>query len=78
MFEEVIAENSIYYSTIVFPRASVTVTSVYPTEQEILLVTYAGAAESLSVQPFRTPVTLYDPLTGQYNFGYITIEVYGS
>lgn len=78
VFDDVIAENTLYYSTVVFPRASVSVTSVYPTEEGITLVVYSGANESLSAQPFRTPVTLFDPFTGEYNFGYITIEVYGS
>lgn len=74
--QETIAENSLYYSSIIFRNAGVTVTSVYPTSEEVVLYAYPYAAESTGAQPFRTPVTLYDPLTDSYSFGYITIEVY--
>ncbi len=71
-----IADNSLYYSSIVFKNSGVVVTSVYPTSEEVILYEYPYAAESSGAQPFRTPVTLYDPVTDSYSFGYITIEVY--
>jgi len=74
--QETIADNSLYYSSIVFKNSGVVVTSVYPTSEEVVLYEYPYASESSGAQPFRTPVTLYDPVTGSYSFGYITIEVY--
>ncbi|MBI5002179.1 hypothetical protein HZC31_02240 [Candidatus Woesearchaeota archaeon] len=74
--QETIADNSLYYSSIVFKNSGVVVTSVYPTSEEVVLYEYPYAAESSGAQPFRTPVTLYDPVTDSYSFGYITIEVY--
>ncbi len=72
--QETIAENKLYYSSIIFKNSGVNVTSVYPTSEEIMLYEYPY--ESSGAQPFRTPVTLYDPVTDIYSFGYITIEVY--
>ncbi len=74
--QETIVENELYYSSIIFKNSGVIVTSVYPTSAEIVLYEYPYASESSGAQPFRTPVTLYDPVTDSYSFGYITIEVY--
>jgi hypothetical protein len=72
----VAAEESLYYGTVIFRNAAVTVTSVYPNSDEIILYNYEYADEASAVEPFRTPVTLYNPKDDTYNFGYITIEVY--
>src|SRR3989338_5752543 len=50
-----IADNSLYYSSIVFKNSKVNVTSVYPTSEEVILYEYPYAAESSGAQPFRTP-----------------------
>ena len=69
-----IEDSPLYYSIIVFPNSKVTVNSIYPVVDEIVLYDYTE--ESMGVEPFRTPVTIYDPREDTYNFGYITIEVY--
>ncbi len=73
---EVIRENSLYYNTVIFLNAKVTVTSVYPSEEIIELYDYGYSETATAVEPFRTPVTIYDPRDDSYNFGYISIEVY--
>jgi hypothetical protein len=74
--QETINEHTLYYNTILFQNAKVIVTSVYPDSYEVLLYDYGYAEQATAVEPFRTPVTIYDPRHDTYNFGYITIEVY--
>ena len=75
--QQVIPDHSLYYQSIIFKNSKVTITSVYPTVDEILLFEPSSdTGQSTSSQPFRTPVTLYDPVTDTTNFGYITVEVY--
>ncbi|MFA6888781.1 MAG: hypothetical protein WC254_04770 [Candidatus Woesearchaeota archaeon] len=74
--EQVIPNHNLYYESIIFKNSKVTITSVYPTEDEILLFEPGDTNQSMSSQPFRTPVTLYDPVSDTTNFGYITVEVY--
>jgi len=74
--QNTIQTYSLYYSAVIFPHSRVLVTSVYPDEWELVLYDFGDAAESTSLAPFRTPVTLYDPRDDMYNFGYVTIEVY--
>ncbi len=76
--QEVISDHELYYRSIIFKNSRVTITSVYPVADEITLFEYAYASEATGVQPFRTPVTLYDPVSDSYNFGYMTVEVYSS
>src|SRR3989338_8113192 len=70
--QDVISDHELYYSSTIFKNSHVTITSVYPVSDEITLFEYAYASEATAVQPFRTPVTLYDPITDSYNFGYMT------
>lgn len=73
--QTVIEEHPLYYKSAVFQNAQVTVTSVYPVADSFVL--YENVPEeSTGATPYRTPATLYDPLTDSYNFGYVTIEVY--
>lgn len=74
--QQIIPEHNLYYQSIIFKNSRVAITSVYPTLDEILLFEPSDTSQSTSSQPFRTPVTLYDPVTDTTNFGYITIEVY--
>lgn len=71
--QETIPNHALYYGNIIFTNAKVTITSLYPQQEEIVLY---ESEEGMASQPFRTPVTLYDPVDDVYNFGYITIEVY--
>ncbi len=74
--EDVLSQHALYYSSIIFKNSLVRITSVYPIQDSIILYEASGTEESTAAVPFQTPVTLYDPLTDTYNFGYITIEVY--
>ncbi len=76
--QEVIPKHNLYYKSIIFKNSQVTINSVYPVTGEFILFGYEYDNDEAGVQPFRTPVTLYDPLTDSYNFGYITVEVYYS
>lgn len=73
--QEILPEHFLYYNSIIFKNSLVTITSVYPIQETILLYE-PQTGETTGSVPFRTPVTLYEPITDIYNFGYITIEVY--
>ncbi|PIN79538.1 hypothetical protein COV16_03595 [Candidatus Woesearchaeota archaeon CG10_big_fil_rev_8_21_14_0_10_34_8] len=74
--QETIEDYKSYYGTVIFPNSRVVITSVYPDNEEVVLYDYGYSDESVAVEPFRTPVTLYNPRDDTYNFGYITIGVY--
>ncbi len=74
--QQIIPYHTPYYQSVIFKNARVTITSVYPTQDQILLFEPVETRNSVRNQPFRTPVTLYDPLSDTTNFGYITAEVY--
>jgi hypothetical protein len=75
--QEVIQYHSLYYNSIVFVNSRVSVTLVYPKSEVIEFYDFGYADDATSSEPFRTPVTIYDPRDDTYNFGYITIEVFG-
>lgn len=72
---EVIDNNYDYYAQNVFLYSNITFTQVYPTEEEIFLYS-APITEIAGASSFNVPVTLYDPLDDNYNFGFMTIAVY--
>ncbi len=76
--QKTIPDYMLYYNSVIFKNSKVTITSVYPVAEEILLFDAETREISTGTQPYRTPVTLYDPLTNMYSFGYITIEVFTS
>ncbi len=76
--QDVVSLYPLYYSSAVFQNSKITITSVYPVSTEIALYDSLASETSTGSQPYRTPVTLYDPVTDTYSFGYITVEVYTS
>lgn len=73
--QKVVLEYPLYYSSAVFQNSKITITSVYPVTAEIALYDSGSSETSTGSQPYRTPVSLYDPVTDTHSFGYITIEV---
>lgn len=73
--QKTIQKYKLYYSAYIFKNSKVSITSVYPLSDSLVLYESEGLEEALGVVPYRTPVTIYNPITDTYNFGYITIEV---
>ena len=73
--QQVILDYPLYYGSIIFQNSKINITSVYPVATEIALYDSDTLDTALGSQPYRTPVTLYDPVSDSYSFGYITIEV---
>lgn len=70
-------EYKLYYNTMIFPHAKVSIAAVFPDQAEFVLYEDAALADqATTATPFRTPLLIYNPIDDSYNFGYITVEVY--
>ena len=71
-------EFELYYNSVVFPRAKVTLVEVFPIPSSFILydVSEEEQDQYMGSTPFRTPVVIYDPIYDTYNFGFVEIEVY--
>jgi hypothetical protein len=75
-FKTTYGEHSLYYDTTLFHGANVNVTSVYPDSFSFFLLGEETVDDTITGEtPYNTPVVLYNGVTDQYNFGYITVLV---
>ena len=66
--------NIVYYFSL-FEFSQITVTQIYPTADSWVL--YDNPKKNfIDLIPIQLPVSLYNPMTDSYGFGYIDIGVY--
>ena len=69
-----IEDNIVYYFSL-FEFSQITVTQIYPTADSWVL--YDNPKKNfIDLIPIQLPVSLYNPMTDSYGFGYIDIGVY--